>query len=221
MALLPGKNWRLLVDLSKGLALCFRNKYRAERLFRALREADQTGDSGALLPRFDKNSVIGKLLGDLLLRALQADCPGWEPMTRDDVLLAILAASGGRNYTPAQIQKAVFLVTENLPRLVTKGPKYRFEPYDYGPFDRSVYTDCEALEADGDVEILQGPRWKYYAPTDSGIDRGNRILSSIPELDRKYIVEVSKWVRSLTFEQLVKSIYNKYPKMKANSIFRG
>jgi uncharacterized protein len=142
-------------------------------------------------------------------------------MTRDDVLLAILAASGGRNYTPAQIQKAVFLVTENLPRLVTKGPKHHFEPYDYGPFDRHVYTDCEALAVEGEAEILQGPRWKYYAATDAGADRGNKILKKMSEPDRKYIVDVSKWVRSLTFEQLVQAIYDKYPKMKVNSIFRS
>jgi uncharacterized protein YwgA len=148
-------------------------------------------------------------------------CSDGEPMTRDEALLAVLAASGGRNYAPAQIQKAIFLVTENLPALVTKGPKYHFEPYDYGPFDRRVYSDCEVLATAGKVEILQGPRWKYYAATNAGVDRGKTILNSLSKSDSDYIVSVSNWVRSLTFEQLVKSIYDKYPKMKVNSIFRG
>jgi hypothetical protein len=84
-----------------------------------------------------------------------------------------------------------------------------------------VYSDCEVLAAQGKVEILQGPRWKYYAATDAGVDRGKEILNSLSKLDSDYIVSVSNWVRSLTFEQLVKSIYQKYPKMKVNSIFRG
>lgn len=142
-------------------------------------------------------------------------------MTRDEALLAILAASQGRYYTPAQIQKAAFLVSENLPNLVSRGTKYRFEPYDYGPFDRTVYDDCETMQAQGSVEITQGPRWRYYAATDSGVVAGQAILASMSEKDRNYILEVSKWVRSLSFEQLVKSIYEKYPKMKENSIFRG
>jgi uncharacterized protein len=142
-------------------------------------------------------------------------------MTRQDVLLAILAASGGRNYTPAQIQKGVFLVTENLPALVTEGRNYHFEPYDYGPFDKNVYVDCETLSVSGEADVLQGPRWKYYTASDEGVQKGLAILERMAPEDRKYVHTVSEWVRSISFDQLVKSIYEKYPHMKANSIFRG
>jgi hypothetical protein len=37
---------------------------------------------------------------------------------------------------------------------------------------------------------------------------------------REYIASVASWVRQLSFQQLVASIYNKYPEMKANSVFR-
>jgi hypothetical protein len=211
--------WSKGSPVVSGSSLWVRKGIASASRYWTLHQADQIRDSGILLPGFNKRSVIRT---DSARRAdREAACPEWGPMTRDDALLAILAASGGRNYAPAQIQKAVFLITENLPRLVTKGPKYQFEPYDYGPFDRHVYTDCETLAAAGKVEILQGPRWKYYTATDEGVKRGNEILNSLSEIDRKYIVMVSNWVRSLTFEQLVKSIYQKYPKMKVNSIFRG
>jgi hypothetical protein len=38
---------------------------------------------------------------------------------------------------------------------------------------------------------------------------------------KDYVVNLANWVRQLSFQQLVASIYNKYPEMKANSVFRG
>jgi hypothetical protein len=144
-------------------------------------------------------------------------------MTRSEALLAILAASGGRPYTPAQIQKAAFLVTRNLPALVTDGRPYNFVPYDYGPFDQSVYADAEAMRASGIVEISPSPhgRWNMYSASDLGVDQGAQLLNAMNERNRDYVTRVSAWVRSLRFEELVKAIYAQYPEMRANSIFRG
>ncbi|MDR3449413.1 MAG: hypothetical protein P4M15_06665 [Alphaproteobacteria bacterium] len=144
-------------------------------------------------------------------------------MTRSEVLLAILAASNGRPYTPVQIQKAVFLVTKNLPNLVTQGANFGFEPYDYGPFDQSVYAEAEALSQAGAAEITrqEGTRWNRYAASDRGLERGAHILDSLRNRERDYIKKVSAWVRAQTFESLVKSIYDQYPEMRVNSVFRG
>jgi hypothetical protein len=70
-------------------------------------------------------------------------------MNRRDVVLAMLTCAEGRPYTPVQIQKAIFLVCENLPKLVDRGPSFKFEPYDYGPFDSDVYAEAEILQAEG------------------------------------------------------------------------
>lgn len=144
-------------------------------------------------------------------------------MTRSEMLLGILAASDGRPFTPVQIQKAVFLVTRNLPNLVDEGPGYEFIPYDYGPFDPSVYTDAETMQREGHVEIIrqEGARWNRYSASDSGVHSGKRILKALGKRERSYIVSLSHWVRAQTFEQLVKAIYAQYPEMRANSIFRG
>lgn len=144
-------------------------------------------------------------------------------MTRGEVLLAILAASQGRPYSPVQIQKAAFLVTKNLPDLVDIGPNFDFSPYDYGPFDQNVYSEVDGLSRAGLAEIIQqdGVRWNRYAASDSGIADGEAILAGMSERDRSYINNVTSWVRAQSFESLVKSIYVQYPEMKANSIFRG
>jgi uncharacterized protein len=144
-------------------------------------------------------------------------------VTRSEMLLAILAASNGRPYTPVQIQKATFLVTRNLPHLVDIGQNYVFAPYDYGPFDQNVYNDAQMMRLEGHVEITQpqGVRWSQYAASDEGVERGRRLLDALGKRDRSYIESISHWVRILTFEQLVKAVYDKYPEMRVNSIFKG
>ena len=143
-------------------------------------------------------------------------------MTRDDLILCILTAAQGQTLTPVQIQKAAFLVTENLPNLVTSGPRFRFEPYDYGPFDRSVYLSAEGLRVNGLCEINRDPtgRWNHYSSTDEGLREGSAIIDKLPSEHAKYLNEVVAWVRKQSFSSLVKSVYDAYPEMRANSIFR-
>ena len=152
----------------------------------------------------------------------RASVAGDGAMTRQEVLLAILAAAGGRSFTPAQIQKATFLVSTNLPNLVDWGQPYNFIPYDYGPFDHGVYADAEVMQANGEAEIRPSPhgRWNLYAASEIGVGRGTAILNGMDERSREYITKIVDWVRSLSFQQLVKAIYDQYPQMRENSIFR-
>jgi hypothetical protein len=107
--------------------------------------------------------------------------------------------------------------------LIDEGPGFHFKPYDYGPFDPDVYSEIGALQRQGEA-IIASPfgNWNTYAASDRGLDRGENLLYG--EMRRgasEYIQKVSNWVRSLSFSSLVKSIYEAYPEMKANSIFRG
>jgi hypothetical protein len=144
-------------------------------------------------------------------------------MNRNQLVLALLAAAEGRPYTPVQIQKAVFLVVENLPALVTEGAGFDFRPYDYGPFDADVYLEAQKLAAQGKAVIAPSAagRWATYAATDDGIEAARRVIGLLEPGEREYLAKVSNWVRSLHFSSLVKSIYDAYPNMRVNSIFRG
>jgi hypothetical protein len=143
-------------------------------------------------------------------------------LNRRDLVLAVLASSEGRPYTPAQLQKAVFLISRNLPRLFD-GPGFKFVPYDYGPFDSDVYQEAENLRRAGDAIIAPSDvgRWSTYAASEAGVTRGRGLLARLDEPARQYLQKVSDWVRSQSFSSLVKSIYDAYPEMRANSIFRG
>lgn len=142
-------------------------------------------------------------------------------MTRSEMLLAGLAA-GGENvtYTPVQVQKLFFLLDkEAAPAL--GGPFFSFVPYDYGPFDQSVYAGIDDLARRNLASVQSTGRYRVYGLSQSGQAEGRRILEGLQPATREYVGNVARWVRQLTFQQLVASIYNKYPEMKANSVFRG
>lgn len=136
------------------------------------------------------------------------------------IVLASFAASKGKIHTPVQIQKLLFLIEKNVSAMV-QGPHFNFKPYDYGPFDQSVYTVLEGLCQEGLVEIIEcGQTWKKYRLTPNGQKIGNDVLNSIDSKGQKFIREISEFVLSLSFPQLVSAIYKAYPEMKQNSVFR-
>lgn len=140
-------------------------------------------------------------------------------MKRGDVVLAALAPARGAPHSPVQVQKILFLLDRNIPRDVA-GPRFDFQPYNYGPFDKAVYEELEALAKDGLVELLPSWKWNDYRLTKAGQQAGDEILNSLKPSAREYMVKVSEVVRSLTFSQLVSAIYKAYPDMRANSVFQ-
>src|SRR3546814_6919621 len=96
-------------------------------------------------------------------------------------------------------------------------------PYDYGPFVISVYRELEALEQRGLVRIAYlGPASSHrrYSLTTRGQEEGQRALSDLASDARDYMNEVSRWIRGLSFAQLVGAIYKAYPRMRENRIFQ-
>lgn len=141
------------------------------------------------------------------------------PVTRQDIVLAGLAAAGqNASFTPVQIQKLFFLIDREIGALVD-GPHFSFEPYDYGPFDHSVYREIEGLRAQNWTTVERGQYTREYALTDDGYREGTGRLQQMPAVAREYLVNAARWVRSLSFSQLVSAIYQHYPDMKAKSIF--
>lgn len=142
-------------------------------------------------------------------------------MDKISIALSALAVSSGAAHSPVQLQKLLFLIDRNIPQRIG-GPVFNFEPYDYGPFDKTVYSTMDALISNGLAEAIeQGSRWKKYRLTDAGQKKGLEILQTVDNQTREYLTRVSNFVRSLPFEQLVSSIYKAYPDMRVNSIFRN
>lgn len=142
-------------------------------------------------------------------------------MKKDDFVLAVLAASNGAIHTPVQVQKLFFLLDKNISNRVG-GPFFKFQPDAYGPFDRDVYMTLENLQTNEFVCIQKDSKslYKTYRTSPQGGIMGEKCLSQLDLDVRDYIRDLSAWVRSLTFTELVSTIYKMFPEMKVNSIFR-
>jgi uncharacterized protein len=143
-------------------------------------------------------------------------------MTREQLILAAMATADRPNHMPVQLQKLFFLIDRRMPKAVD-GPHFDFQPYHYGPFDRAVFDVLEKLAAKGLVEVERQSdrRWKKYRLTEQGQERGAKILKTLQEPTRTYLERLSRYVRSMSFPELVSAIYDAYPEMKVNSVFAG
>jgi hypothetical protein len=142
-------------------------------------------------------------------------------MERREIIMAALAAAGeNATFSPVQVQKLFFLIDREAQRFLG-GPHFSFKPYDYGPFDRAIYEELERLERAGMVKMERSGRYHLYSLTPQGYAEGSRLLGTISDPAFTFTKRAAKWVRSLNFQQLVAAIYNRYPDMKANSVFRS
>ncbi len=137
------------------------------------------------------------------------------------VLLALLAADH-HSLTPVQLQKSLFLLGKRRPKDVGKH-FYHFRPYDYGPFDATVYGDADQLVAEGLVEIdrSMGRSLRRFTLTAAGEVEAKRLASDVSDSAVAYLRQVVPWAQSLPFDELIRAIYDAYPETSVNSVFRS
>lgn len=142
-------------------------------------------------------------------------------LERSDWNLLVLAAAEGQRLEPVQLQKALFLLEKAFPEAVTQSGYYNFRPYNYGAFDSAVYEDAERMEHQGLTQITRvSAGWNEYAASSRGIAKAKELQSAADPRVIDYIRRVVAWVRSLSFADLVRAVYNAYPETKVNSIFK-
>ncbi len=141
-------------------------------------------------------------------------------MGRRDWNLMVLAAADGDPLSPVQLQKSLFLLGKNLPNSIIGDEFYDFQPYNYGPFDASVYFDASWLTERGFATRSESnAKWSAYAASREGLDRARQLEASLSKDVAAYVRETVAWVRSQSFPSLVRTIYRLYPEMKINSVF--
>ena len=140
-------------------------------------------------------------------------------MTRTDLLLRILTAAEGQPLTPVVLQKVTFLLGKEFPNQLPDD-FYQFQKDAYGPFCKEIYRDAEALQRDGLVTISRNEAggWKDYA---ASFKAATVQVNSIPEQVASYIVETVSWARGLSFQELVRHIYQRFPEYRENSVFQS
>jgi len=151
------------------------------------------------------------------------DAKGGTAMTPKDWTLLVIAAANRRAVQPVHLQKALFLLGENLtPKDLGTSVFYHFQAYDYGPFDGAIYADAESLASEGLVIIDLDPcrRYREYRVTDKGQGRAEELRSGASSNAVQYLDKVVRWVQSISFNDLIEAIYKAYPHMAAKSVFR-
>ena len=141
-------------------------------------------------------------------------------MDKNSAIIVAMAPAKRSPFTPVQMQKLMFLLDKEMGDEMG-GPLFNFEPYHYGPFDKSIYACLRELSKGGDVEIVtvDGQHWGNFRLTERGQEKGDHELEQFDSWVRKAIETYSEWVRNLSFSQLVSAIYRQYPETKANSVF--
>ena len=143
-------------------------------------------------------------------------------MDRPGYVLASMSPANMGYFSPVQVQKLFFLLDRNISGH-TEGPHFNFVPYDYGPFDSTVYNQLRELESNDLVEIDGYYRqpFRAYGLTSAGQEQGLQQFQEFPNDVQAYIKGTVEFVRSASFSELVSSIYSAYPDMKVNSVFDG
>jgi uncharacterized protein YwgA len=139
---------------------------------------------------------------------------------RQDWPLVILSLADDGVLTPIEMQKALFLMKQEAGKLI-KGSFYTFVPYNYGPFDQTIYNDIDALARQGFVALEKADhgRWAYYVITKSGAKRAAALQTDIDDRLTNYAKKAVAWIKSMPFPELLREIYKKYPKFAVNSVF--
>lgn len=136
------------------------------------------------------------------------------------LLLSLLPATG-RGLTPVQLQKVLFVFGQRAGAAVG-ADFYSFQPYHYGPFDAQIYSDAEFLAAHGlvTIEPTGGQSLRTYALTLTGRELTENLSASGNTKAVDFLARVVQWAQRLTFAQLVRSVYESFPAMRENSVFR-
>jgi len=136
-----------------------------------------------------------------------------ERANRESILIAIIAAAGGRGLNRVQLQKSAFLVGEEFEGKLKN--YYQFRPYMYGPFAQDIYADLERLSDGPMVETFfdEGRQWYRIAG-----DNESWQYSLTDEL-ASGVKQIVGWISGMSsFYELVRAIYYLYPEQRENSV---
>ncbi len=141
-------------------------------------------------------------------------------MNRAERVLIGLAPAKGQPFIPVQVQKLFFVLDARGQGDFLGEEIFRFQPYDFGPFDKDVYRELEKLAQKGLVEInYDSAGLRNFRLALEGQKKADTLFHSMDEHSRKYVESVSHWTRKQSFHSLLSAIYSEFPDMAVNSVF--
>lgn len=128
---------------------------------------------------------------------------------QDVVLLIAAGADGSFPLDPIRLMKGCFLVSQ----LGTAEWKtlFNFRPYDYGPFDSTVYSARDALVAHSLLAVDWSNRYGSYSLTDRGRERVQQLRQVVGDFAADWFTHIGRYVTDRSFTRLLDEIYAKFP----------
>jgi uncharacterized protein len=135
-------------------------------------------------------------------------------MKQRDWLLLLL--DGGMD--PIRIQKGMFLFA--MESGAPDSEVYQFEPYNWGPFSRTIYADLETLEAQGFIERVPviGATYARYRRTADGEAAAARLSSKANPEHLDYLMDLRGKITKASFDRLLRAVYRQYPHYATRSM---
>jgi DNA-binding PadR family transcriptional regulator len=165
------------------------------------------------------SSGKGILTGGGEIPLLKATTIGRGVLDRQDWLLLFIGAPSGPYATDQiRVMKGMFLVSKEGPDEL-RG-LYHFQPYDYGPFDTTIYHDLGALELRGliRVEPSESTNRRIYRLTRKGQQRTEELTTSARGGSITALRQIKEKVTSLSFLALLNHVYKRYPAYAVKSV---
>jgi uncharacterized protein len=140
-------------------------------------------------------------------------------LDRQDIILLLAAgADGPYALDPIRLMKGSFIVSQ-AGRQEWRD-LYDFQPYDYGPFDTSVYRARDALLTKDLLAAEGGGRYPAYHLTDVGKQRVEELEQALDEKSSTWLRGVGHYVTSKSFTSLLDALYERFPEFTTRSVMR-
>jgi len=137
---------------------------------------------------------------------------------REWLLLFIGLPSGNYDTDQLRVMKGMFLFTKEGPADVHN--IYDFAPYDYGPFATAVYGDLDSLEGQGFIRTLyvMGTNQRVFELTSTGEQQFRDLIGRAPKDALEILGAIKELATSLSFADLLRHVYDKYPDYASRSL---
>jgi hypothetical protein len=140
-------------------------------------------------------------------------------LSRQQWLLLLLGVDGGSfDVDQVRAMKGMFLLSREPGHPVAA--LYRFDPYDYGPFDSNVYRDLDTLRIAGLVAVqsIPGSRRRVSCLTDNGRAQFDALVDQVTSDEFAAVAAVKRHVTSMSFSSLLSDIYARFPEYRERSL---
>lgn len=130
--------------------------------------------------------------------------------------------SDGDPLDQIRVMKGMFLLSQHPDHPIHQQQMYEFEPYDWGPFDSTVYRDLDVLQVRGFLTAHRAPKSSQirYGLTAAGEIEAARFRQSQPDALIALVDAVRLRVVSQTFRALLTDIYEAFPDYAVKSLLR-